>query len=505
MQFNRKFHAVLLFLVLGLMFSLVYNIHLTYRYPLHVDEWQHISKAVQITYDEKVSFTDPHFIKSSVKVTHEEGFAVILAVLFDLAGLDIVLYYKFLPALSAILTSLTLYILVKRLTSPTVALTSLFFLASIKSNVNILGFFFYTPLSATFSLMFLTALATVNCITRDDTAWLAAAVILVAAQSLIYPLAAMFITLVSLLYSATTPRKTKLLCKKIMVEKKYAIIYVVITAAIIIGITLQYESPEKLFETILNRIIFPQEEIPFDVTYSIIKLYGLNASIAAFIGVLVTGYYAARYHGRKQNRGQKILIYWLLLAYLGIFMYHKKDYTIILPYHRALYFGMLGMAPLSAIGAIWTVKTVWRVFRLPQLFFPILVVVVLSPVLWDSFNDYYVPPSDVGFYHVIEDADYEVLAWFGGEYGGGFNFLAPYWTSVAVYPVTLNHVPITIVAVYGGGSKDELDSFFNGDCDTKQKLTIYNNIDYVLSKKEFDCTFLENVYEKDKRFIYKVV
>ncbi|MFH1788624.1 MAG: hypothetical protein ABH834_04530 [Candidatus Altiarchaeota archaeon] len=505
MSSNQGIHGVLLLLVLTLTFTLVYRAHSDYPYPLHVDEWQHISKALQVTGEERLVFTDPHFKSMRVKVTHEEGFSVFMAVLFELTGLDIILFYKFLPALSAVFTAITLYVLARRLFSPVIALTSLFFLASVKSNVNILGFFFYTPLSASFPLMFLTALAVVNALSRDDTAWFAAAILLVLAQCILYPVAAMFMILVSLIYLMTTPGKTRELCMKIAGEKKYLLTYALITFIILAGLTLQYGSTKKFYHTIADRIIFPQNEIPFDVTYSIIKLYGIRASAAAFLGVLVIGYHLARQRGQGESGAQKMLVYWLLIAYLGIFMYHKRDYTIVLPYHRALYYGMLGMAPLSAVGSIWLVRFVRRFFRLPYFFVPVVVAVLFSSVLWDSFGDYYNPPSDVTLYHVIEDGDYTALTWFAGEYGGGHNFLAPYWPSVAVYPVSGNYVSITLSAVYGGGSKDDLDAFFNGDCDTKKRLSRYRGIDHVFSNKVLNCTFLENVYEKDKRFIYEVV
>src|SRR5690606_35896863 len=71
--------------------------------------------------------------------------------------IDLVLNYKYLPALWATFSALTLFYLVYKKSGNNfyLGLLSIIFFASIKSNVNILGLWFFTPLTFAIPFIFL--------------------------------------------------------------------------------------------------------------------------------------------------------------------------------------------------------------------------------------------------------------------------------------------------------------------------------------------------------------
>ena len=135
----------LLLIALVLTFLLVYSPHFSNQFPIHIDEWHHITESIKLK----------NGIQKGLSST-ELGFHFILSIISYFA--DIVLIYKFLPALFALLSCLILFFIIKNKTSNLensfmIAIFSIIFFASIKSNVNLTGLWFFTPL--TFSIPFI--------------------------------------------------------------------------------------------------------------------------------------------------------------------------------------------------------------------------------------------------------------------------------------------------------------------------------------------------------------
>ena len=134
----------LLVLILIATFLLVYSPHFNYAYPLHIDEWRHISEARKIN----------EGIYPEGFEALEIGFQLFLSGLYKVV--DVVLIYKFLPALFASIAGLMVFFFVYNLTQKYLpALFSLIFFASLKSNVNIMGLWFFSPLTFAIPLIYL--------------------------------------------------------------------------------------------------------------------------------------------------------------------------------------------------------------------------------------------------------------------------------------------------------------------------------------------------------------
>lgn len=140
-----KKEKIILLVALLFTFIMVYSPHFNYPFPFHVDEWHHIDEAKRLFGEEK-------YVPGENRL--EFGFHLFLGILPKVVNL--VLVYKFLPAVWMVLSALALFFLVYKKTNHfETAIFSILFFASIKSNTNLLGPWFFTPLTFATPLIFL--------------------------------------------------------------------------------------------------------------------------------------------------------------------------------------------------------------------------------------------------------------------------------------------------------------------------------------------------------------
>ena len=149
-------HLQKLILISSLLFVflIVYSPHFSYKYPLHVDEYNHIAKAVNFLENKELNVI-PNFQHKPFSPNLEPGFTLFLSLLF-LTKLNSILIYKFLPAIFATLAAFILFHLMFYITKNFyLAISSIIFFASLKSNINLHGLWFFTPLTLAIPLIFL--------------------------------------------------------------------------------------------------------------------------------------------------------------------------------------------------------------------------------------------------------------------------------------------------------------------------------------------------------------
>jgi len=120
--------------------------------PLHIDEWHHIEEGLRLgNYGEYFKFLQAENARRFTGL--EIGFHFFLFLVSQFVSL--VSIYQFLPALWACLSALVIFYVTYKITDGSfyLGLLSMVFFASIKSNVNITGLWFFTPL--TFSIPFI--------------------------------------------------------------------------------------------------------------------------------------------------------------------------------------------------------------------------------------------------------------------------------------------------------------------------------------------------------------
>ena len=101
MQIKKNY---ILITILLLIFLLILSPRINNPYPTHIDEWHHITESIKLNYQ----------LPSGITAA-KAGFHYILLTLNSLTNL--ILIYKFLPALWAILTAIILFHIIKNQTN----------------------------------------------------------------------------------------------------------------------------------------------------------------------------------------------------------------------------------------------------------------------------------------------------------------------------------------------------------------------------------------------------
>jgi len=185
-----------LFAVL-LSFVMVYSVHDNYRFPYHTDEWIDLRIATGIMESGGIGNN----------VVLEIGISLFIAEFYLLSGMDPVLTYQYLPALFAAFSALTLFIAVYRMTGKYFpALFSILFLAGLKTNITILGLWFFVALTMCVPMLYAVFYMISAGLEKASARFLLCAAYVLLNIALIHPCSASFVFPVILLYLLLRPR-----------------------------------------------------------------------------------------------------------------------------------------------------------------------------------------------------------------------------------------------------------------------------------------------------------
>jgi hypothetical protein len=508
-------------LVLAFTAALVYSPHNSYPYPFHTDEWQHLAKSTQIMEDGSIIQTNPYYKEVVYQQDMEIGFHVFLAEFFLLSGADPVLSYRFLPAIFACISAFMLFVLVQRTTNSFLAgLFSALFFASLKTNIFLLGPWFFVPLTMSFSLLYLTFYSMTEGLGKGSLAFFASATILLSALALVHPSIASFaymtmtayLMLAAVYTTAIAALSVALRKERLLQERRRLLHHPLRKTA---GIMVLYAIPFLSF-LYFAKLIWQgsiTQTIEYFVTVFIVfgrttmvdelyqqmflaDVYGLTAMILAAAGLL---YLAATKRG-------SILFSGLLVALSLIVLYQLRGFTILLFYERAVYCALICLAALSGIGLYAIAEALRRLLKgpgalkiIPAAIAFILVLLVFANV----FSSYFIYEDKI--YRMIDEDDYAAIKWLGEDLGCCNIVLTRPRISDAVYPISRNYV-ITVTP-HGPSSDPRLldtTKFLMSGCDGRKEVLQKYDVDYVLVDAKIRCDFLEEIHSRGEDRIYRV-
>jgi len=481
--------------VLALIFGITYSVHLDYRFPYHVDEWNHIALAKDIMGEGWIRYNDPYFRDGGSRVTFETGFHLFLAELFLVSSLNPITFYQYLPAFFAVLSGMCLYVLLYKLTGRFwLSVYSLIFFASLRSNINVLGLKFFTPFTFSLPLVFLFLFEYVRGYMHWSRVRLVSAGLLFMGLLICYPLSAFLVLLVSLVFSLLNQGPIK--------NNFVSVVSALLVLAIIVCASFEMMTGEgDLIGFLKKRIFLPYELGLGKKQYSMLGLYGGLATALAFIGILP---------GVK-NRFTWVFIVWLMLTFSLTFIHNMAGFSIIFPYRRAVYYSLLAMTVLSGLGLEWMINAMSRVLNRvrvshtkKKIFLATASFLILSAVMYPARPSIH-EEKDMRFYKVIDEDGYIVLSWIGGRYGPEHTLLAPRWMSAAATPITGGYIVASVPGTMGGGYKPFYSNFFKKECREQMRLIQYRKIDLIISKKNIQCDEIEKVHKIGGWKIYEVV
>lgn len=479
------FSIISLLMPIFVIFVLVYSPHIDYRFPLHNDEWNHLSKAVQIIGNQRLVDINPYF--GNAYADTEPGFHILLSEIILVSGINPIEHFKFLPAIFAGVSSFLLFVLVyKKTDNFFIGILAMLFFATLKSNINLLGLWFFVPMSVSIGLTYLYLYALSRVIENRSNMFIVIGMFLFSALFLIHPISAVFVAFISVICS--------LFYWKNLISNIRPILYFSLIAVSALGvffINLWKQWGDYLDDVIVDHVIYEYGWGSKEILYPLQNFYGTIAFALALLGIIIA----------FKNR-QWLLVVWPLVT-LGILSsYTALGLTIIAPYQRMLYLSICALVVVSALGLYHVLIKVYSIcIRIStrdvfnKTLSSILISLILILVFFNSMRNYYGPHEDgYDFYQIISEADYTALSWLERNYGSDNLILASNWLSVTINPISGNQVVAFMHASLDGGDIDSIDSFFEGDCHKKLRILEEKNPDFIIARGKLNCPFLKEIY-----------
>ncbi|MAF13768.1 MAG: hypothetical protein CMI53_02650 [Parcubacteria group bacterium] len=492
----KKSQKILLTLALILVFVLVYSPHFDYRFPYHIDEWNHISNAKFLVNGDISAFG----------ATVEFGFHIFLFVISKIFNL--VLVYKFLPAIWAVFSAAVLFWVAYKKTSSNffIALLSVIFFATIKSNVNVTGLWFFTPLTFSIPFIYLYIYFFTEGIEKQNKKLLLISIIIMSFLVPIHSISVLFALPFLLVYSLFYLNFLKK-------EYKFFSLLLLIPFLGILFYKKVYSVPwPELASNLINALQFKYGWGVLELQNLFTEIYSSMGYLLAVAGMVFIILFI------KDRKKYIPYLFWPLMSLTLIILYRISGASYLIPYQRNLYYLVLSLPILSAFGFYYFIVLLNDQIKKLSLnenfkfylekFVGLIVILVVSFLI---FKPYYQIPEQVDLYRVINEDDYQALL-FLAELPQEGRVLATPFVSTAVYAVS-NHLFISDIFFYKKYRLEVEEFFRSKDCTAKQKFIgknfflppIYTDkqkIRYILSKKHIDCGW-ELIYQQNN-YIYSV-
>jgi hypothetical protein len=470
----KRLHILLVALVSAAIFLLVYSPHFNYRFPYHIDEWHHISESIKL--------------KEGGYSGGITGFRFGFHVLLLGLGLflDLVFFYKWLPAIWAVVSGLILfYVVYKKTGKFSIGLFSMIFFASIKSNVNITGLWFFSPLSFCIPFIFLYIYYFTEGIFMHNKKYilisLGIMIFLLPIHSISVLFAIPFLGIYSLFYFNYIKKEWKFFSSFLILPVIGALFFSFMMKIPLSGV----------FSSLAEHLQFKTGWGVLELKNAFTEMYSLIGYILAVAGVFMIFLFY------KKPKKYTAYIIWPLWVLLLILIFRISSVSYLSPYQRNLYYFVLGMPLLSALGLYFIIELV-KPFIKFKYSKEIITVVLLLIAGFFAFKDYYDVPKQLELYKVINDNDYEALLFL--KQFPTQRIMADPLVSVALFPIT-RHEPVATLAFYGN-RKDSEAFFLSKDCETKMELIEKYKTRYILSKIPINCGW--NLIYNKNNFIYEV-
>ena len=407
--------------------------------------------------------------------------------------MNLTLNYQFLPAIWAVFTALILFFITyKKTNSFQTGIFAMIFFASIKTNVNILGLWFFTPLTFAIPFIFLFIYFYTEGIQKQNKKSimisLAIILLLIPTHSISFLFALPFLTFYTLINY-----------KYLIKEYKFFSIFLLIPIAGIFFYSQIFNlTLLQSFQTLINQLQFKYGWGILELNNSPFEIYSLIGYILAIISLFVL---------IKPKNLKKSLPYilWPIFLIIQIAIYRVTDISYLSPYQRNLYYFAISLPFLSAIGLQYIITKTQSITdskKLKKIFMILIIIITLIFTIY-SYIDI---PKNTKLYTPIDKSDYFAIKNLSDLQKS--KILATPAVSIAIYPITEKH-EIVAGVFFNSHYKQETKNFFKTDtnCSEKQKIIDKHNVDYIIYSNPINCSYeliYNKTYESSTNYIYKI-
>ena len=415
----KKLLLLLLIILLGLGFYTSYLPHLSYDYPLHVDEWVHF------TYSQHISDDAPLYFGGESN-SLEHGFHLLLSTL-NSVGVPYLFMFEFFAGFLSILILLSIFVLVRKYFDEKTALFSVLFMVLLKSSVQLLGPMFFVPMAVGLFLI------PVGLFLVESKLLF----LIVSSILMIHPPSGIALLILLGCYSLLNLNKLK---------------HVIIQSSLGILLSLPLFA-SQLMKKGLSNLAFDESLI--NVLF-IPRYLGYIITVFVIIGVF------AVLHRKKYL----FFLYSLLLLLLAV-LYYNFGVNLLVMYERNLMYLFLSFSVLFGVGCVFVCDWFKKYKSLVYVGLMIVFLILVLPVKIESSEK---------VYHLISDEDYDKFI----NAKGSIGLVDPY-KAITFTPLAKMNVYTRVVQgreeVYSLKNKEVVE-YFRNNC-TDESFLAGKDIDYV--------------------------
>ncbi len=425
----------------------------THLFPYHVDEWQHLALSQYILEEGRLPFVNPYIDSQPSKQNFEVGFHVVTALFLAFVPFDPVRAYAFLPGLSMAASTIAMFYTLRSRFSARTSLFGAALLPFVPSSVNITGFWFFTPLSASIpAVLFLLGYY----LRHGRDVWFYTGSLLLFP---VYPPSFFF-----LLFTVAA---------HVFITGTYGDRLFVASGMSFVAVAVVLLQDVAMFTRSWQQT-FAVEYFPFTLISPVI-------SLLAVLGLL------------QVLEDSSVFLIWPVIAGVLLVLFALFDLSVLIPYPRALYYFLIGLVPLAAVG-LETVVDGDVVTR----YAVVGAMAVLLLIPYHSVDDERFKLQDF-----ISEDDYDLLQRFDAVAEDNATVLAQPHFASTIYPVTESRVVALPDSLLAYGDARTYRRFVKGGCGVKRSIASSHGVDYVITERAFECDDFHGV-TANSRFAYRV-
>ena len=460
--------------VMALAFYIAFIPHQGYPYPVHIDEWIHLTYSNAILQAGSTTFTEPFLGQATVTLSSnlEAGFHLFWGVFHQISGLSWLTIFRYFPGIIFLITVLSVYVLAQR---EGFGWEAALVTCLIPTTVGVLGPGFLVPVAM--GLLFTPLALFLAFYFRSAWAYLVLFV---------------FISFLLAIHAPSAIVVVIVLVPYILLNLKGNFKHSLgLTLAVIIPFLAPFPWIFALLLPTAKGLFAPQPLPPYVSFPRVLQAYGYLPIAACLLGTFLL-----TIRGGRKNYGLVLGLLALLLMLVTFFTFH---YGVPIMYERGLVFMMLMVAIVAGVGLSGVknfslpTKLTARL-KVPPLAaqhigkFLCLVLVAVMLVIGIPNR------QDTGYYHMIDETDYQAFVWIDENVGAEYDtaILEP-WKATCFTAITGKHVYARIHA-FPKPIDEEAAQFLADGCRDTNFLR-ENGISIIYSQAECQNPDLTEVRE----------
>lgn len=480
LKFNRKnksfkikknFVWFLLILLLCIFaFYTTFKIRLNYRYPLHLDEWYHLSEITSM------ELGKGNLVPNTPLRLGFHGFLLFLSNFFELYEV----YYLF-ASFWAVFTVLVIYFTFKILTKNNyIALLTALIYALVGTNINLLGKDLFVPLTFAIPFIYLIIFFIVYGIENNKVKFFLYGILVALFLLISHPISVSFMIIPMFIYFVIR--------RDFFLKKKYLLI--IILTSIFLGFLFfvySFNGFDRATRFLVRNLNFKRGWGVFEYNNSFFELYSPFVYLFMYIGLMffLKSLFERKktLHKRLKSLSQRNDIFLFIILFVMFFMiilFRVTGNSFFSPYQRNMYYLALMIPYFSALGVINSFKFINSIkdeFLKYVLFF-VFVFCLISLIVMP----YKVADNIQLNYKLTEEYIYEIS---NIEFKGEGKVIAPPRFLFTLYPI-VQKKPLVFTEFYG--KLETVQEFYK--CCTCACYNIFletHNVDTIFSDKPINC------------------